>query len=657
MSFTPTEEQNAIIPASTSARLLVEAGPGTGKTEVVARRLAHLLGTGTLRPSEVLVLSFSRSAVKALISRIRKVGEQSADAVDELRHLSVRTFDSWTFRALRFLGCEPTDLLQDGYEANIERLLESLRCPDTQSKLRDEGVKLGRIRHLVVDEVQDLTGARAELVLTLMEVLCPPGSNHAGFTLLGDFHQAIYGFSAKRASGKQITSQEFLKSVRGRWANNLQIRPLTKNHRSRGGTAAVVQEATAILEESEAKGADPVPALKQLLSDLPQLDATGLLDDIAPVGRDATVAVLCRERSQIAGLAADLETVAFKNNREIPGVRLMIGTPPRVLPSWVGKLLYQFVGKDLTRSVFDRVFRIVFPPEAVVVGRPVDEDAAWRLLLRFARRSDNDTSIAMDELRRRIGWPDSLPDDEGETDSRLVMTTIHQSKGLEFDIVRVMSGGEYEREDTDADEEGRVLFVGISRAREGLSSLKTDSDCFFRELECRDNRRRWYRMLPRPSFARQLEIGCDGDIDTTSLVRSDLMANDDEVKRVQEILASRENELVGRKVVLSKQAANTPGKLHFIYRIEVQDGPHEGLCLGFSRNQLTYDLLSLISQGKVKNLTLPGKIYNLRIGAITTVAIAGELPATVPAPWRVSQLWLAPVIHGIATFKTSFRKT
>jgi DNA helicase II / ATP-dependent DNA helicase PcrA len=75
--FTPTDEQKAIIPAPATARLLVEAGPGTGKTEVVARRLAWLLGAGNLRPGDILVLSFSRSAVKALVARIRKVGEQA----------------------------------------------------------------------------------------------------------------------------------------------------------------------------------------------------------------------------------------------------------------------------------------------------------------------------------------------------------------------------------------------------------------------------------------------------------------------------------------------------------------------------------------------------------------------------------------------------
>ena len=65
----PTEQQLDII-RSDEDRILVHAGPGTGKTEVVARRLNYLLDHERLKPGKILVLSFSRAAVKALIQRI-----------------------------------------------------------------------------------------------------------------------------------------------------------------------------------------------------------------------------------------------------------------------------------------------------------------------------------------------------------------------------------------------------------------------------------------------------------------------------------------------------------------------------------------------------------------------------------------------------------
>ena len=64
----------------------MEAGPGTGKTEIVARRLAYLLSEGGLKPSQILVLSFSRSAVKALVDRVRSLDAMSPGVVEGLRN-------------------------------------------------------------------------------------------------------------------------------------------------------------------------------------------------------------------------------------------------------------------------------------------------------------------------------------------------------------------------------------------------------------------------------------------------------------------------------------------------------------------------------------------------------------------------------------------
>ena len=72
---TYTDDQNnreRICEATPSARLLVEAGPGTGKTEMAALRIAGLIETG-LSPGQLLVLSFSRSAVRNLTGRLARL--------------------------------------------------------------------------------------------------------------------------------------------------------------------------------------------------------------------------------------------------------------------------------------------------------------------------------------------------------------------------------------------------------------------------------------------------------------------------------------------------------------------------------------------------------------------------------------------------------
>ncbi len=50
--------------------LRVMAGPGTGKTFALMRKVARLLETGT-PPSSILVVSFTRTAANDLISNLK----------------------------------------------------------------------------------------------------------------------------------------------------------------------------------------------------------------------------------------------------------------------------------------------------------------------------------------------------------------------------------------------------------------------------------------------------------------------------------------------------------------------------------------------------------------------------------------------------------
>ncbi len=61
------------------------------------------------------------------------------------------------------------------------------------------------LRHVVLDEVQDLVGDRAELARALLQVVGP----ECGFTALGDPMQGIYDWQLEN-SAAGTTNQEFL---------------------------------------------------------------------------------------------------------------------------------------------------------------------------------------------------------------------------------------------------------------------------------------------------------------------------------------------------------------------------------------------------------------------------------------------------------------
>jgi Rad3-related DNA helicase len=84
-----TDDQRTIIEAPLDARLLVEAGPGTGKTAVACARVARLLDTGVVS-SSIWLFSFTRTAVQEIRDRIRLLAQQQSEAAG----VRITTIDS-----------------------------------------------------------------------------------------------------------------------------------------------------------------------------------------------------------------------------------------------------------------------------------------------------------------------------------------------------------------------------------------------------------------------------------------------------------------------------------------------------------------------------------------------------------------------------------
>ena len=78
---------------------LVRAGPGTGKTATLVRRVAHLLGPLGADPESVLVLTFSNDAAEEVRARVANHFD-----TDVARRLEIQTFHGFGWSVLRSYG-------------------------------------------------------------------------------------------------------------------------------------------------------------------------------------------------------------------------------------------------------------------------------------------------------------------------------------------------------------------------------------------------------------------------------------------------------------------------------------------------------------------------------------------------------------------------
>ncbi|HQB83762.1 MAG TPA: UvrD-helicase domain-containing protein, partial [Candidatus Rifleibacterium sp.] len=102
-----TDEQQQAVLASASGKMRISAGAGSGKTEVLTRRIAALLEQG-IRPDEIVAITYTTKAAAEMKARLV---DKRRIHPSKLREMEVATFHSFISRFLR----------QDPFGAGLDR--------------------------------------------------------------------------------------------------------------------------------------------------------------------------------------------------------------------------------------------------------------------------------------------------------------------------------------------------------------------------------------------------------------------------------------------------------------------------------------------------------------------------------------------------------
>ncbi len=372
----------------------------------------------------------------------------------------------------------------------------SLLAENPAVRLREQS----RWAHLLVDEYQDTNRAGAKLVQLL-------GGNGTGVWCVGDLRQAIYRFRGASPANVTRFETDFPDGTR---------QDLAVNYRSRRSLVSCfgqLAEGSGDLWQTNRAEEIGDPCITLAIAETESLQSHGIANEIKRM-RGSNLrydwrdfAVLCRTNTQATTIRAALvmqNIPATGNPEPLAWLRDKTVRELLLLLSLTGKsgALAARTGCILPRTLRGKTHPADFFNEALYgesgLARTTSTPRALQTLLALAQGfaapdGNRDTNAAfLSHVRRvaRMGQaPRTAHDAEpGDAPDAVQVLTIHAAKGLEFGVVFVpnLSQGRFPPNprpgiftdtdaatllgtaDDDSDEEARLLFVAVTRARDYL---------------------------------------------------------------------------------------------------------------------------------------------------------------------------------------------
>ena len=413
-----------IINDKSNKRIVVAAGPGSGKTRVLVHKLASIFLLEDVKHEQILMLTFSRAAATEFKQRLLKLIGNAAHFVE------IKTFHSYCFDLLGQVGSlEKSDEI-------IARTVAHIESGDVDPSRINKSV-------LVLDEAQDMTEQEFRLVAALIKK-----NDDLRVIAVGDDDQNIYEF---RGSDSKYFLQLASENPSG-------IYPLLQNYRSTANIVAVSNQLAMKLKNRFKK--DPVEAVRHepgqvrlirygkpnliwpLVESVVKTDLRGTTAVLTRTNDEALLIVgLLKRKGYPARLIQSTESCKVHHLAEVRYFLSCLGDDPNI--AVVADDLWDEAVRSLKKvyqrsAMLDLCLTLIGQFESISAGRR-------------KYRTDIESFI------RETKFEELYTIDA----SCIFVTTIHKAKGREFDNVFLL----LDQFDYTSQASLRQLYVGFTRAK------------------------------------------------------------------------------------------------------------------------------------------------------------------------------------------------
>lgn len=504
--YRPVDQAN-IIQQSPFERTVVNAGPGTGKTWTLIEKIKYLLVNEQVDPEGILVLCFSRAAVEVIRTRLSDASERGELPVT-WSLVDVRTFDSFGTYMIAWVQENIPELLPTKYVLESEDY--EMRIKTAREVLDEYPDMMAQYEHIFVDEVQDLVGNRAELVLSLLNSL----TETCGFTLFGDSCQALYDYLAEN-DDSVMTSDEFYRCLLQKFSN-ASFCSLKKNHRQGNQLARIsLPYRNAILSGNSEECVNAARALYDAIQwsdiDLKHMSR----EKIDKYTASGTLGILTRTNGQALQISSWMKNKGIKHILQKPGTS-------REFAGWIALVFQKAESDVIEKSEFISIFSELYPEKR-------DDAASYWYAITDTQRGQSRNHYEIESLLKGILQNAKNPllyEEPFRDESAVTVSNIHRAKGREFDTVILLNDIISSMAHENSDIEHKVCYVAVTRPRKKLEKVSWSSQYIYIS---RDEQRRCFKTgrYVGGNYLSQYEIGDGGDFNSrtfgATLVRQNII--------------------------------------------------------------------------------------------------------------------------------------